>query len=59
MRRASTHIIKKLKTELVQKKKMLPWHIEKGGVEAVNICQLVFFSLEGLQIFNLSESTRQ
>lgn len=26
----------------------LPWHTEEGSVEAINICQLLFLSLEGL-----------
>lgn len=33
----------------------LPWHSEEEAVKAVNICQLHFFSLEGLQIFNLKQ----
>lgn len=32
---------------------MLPRYIKQGGVKAINIRQLVFFSLEGLQILDL------
>lgn len=28
-------------------KRSLPWHSEEGGVEAIDVCQLVFLSLEG------------
>lgn len=36
----------------------VPGHDEEGAVEAIDVCHLVFFSLEGFQVFNLETDTR-
>lgn len=35
-----------------------PRHDEEGAVEAIDVCHLLFVSLEGFQVFNLETDTR-